>query len=111
MSGLDPIVLLAHDLKSPLGLVKGAFMSLHRHHPESNKGVIEIGLRSALLVEHLIDEVVLLQSIGTAREARLRPQGPVTFQEVLHAAMLEAVGRLGLKEVAESVQIDYRTSP
>jgi signal transduction histidine kinase len=101
MSGIDPIALLAHDLKSPLGLVKGAFTSLRRRCPESGTGIIEIGLKSVILVEQLVDEVVLLQSIGTAREARLRPLPPVTFHEVLLAAMLEAVGRLGWSAVGD----------
>jgi signal transduction histidine kinase len=101
MSGIDPIALLAHDLKSPLGLVKGAFTSLRRRRPEADAGIIEVGLRSAILVQQLVDEVVLLKSVGTAREARLRPQPPVAFHEVLLAAMLEAVGRLGWKAVED----------
>jgi signal transduction histidine kinase len=96
MDDVDPLALLAHDLKSSLGIVRGAVRQVleggldREPLTERQRGVLELAERNATLAEEL---VATLRSgrvpIGAARETEA---SGTTLAEILGAAAASGAG-------------------
>jgi two-component system sensor histidine kinase KdpD len=91
----ESIIHLAHDLHSPLSIVKGALIQLltrpERHGPLSaqQKGVLDLALRSAHLLEDLIDGLVAMH-VAEAGD----PSASTTLRDVLFTAIPTVLNRV-----------------
>jgi signal transduction histidine kinase len=95
---VDPISLFAHDVRSPLAIVKAGLLQLlerpETHGPlsESQRGIVKLTLRSALFLEQLFGEFVANEQLagGSAYQGCT-----TTLGEVLTAALSQAASRAG----------------
>ena len=109
----DPLALIAHDLRSPLSILKGALVHLSgraaRRFPlaPQQRDLVELALRSARLLEDLIDGIVASRLPLGAPSRR-----PTALREVLSSAIDGVLSRLpggpdeGDAAAAHGIEID-----
>jgi signal transduction histidine kinase len=96
----DAVTHLAHDLRSPLAIVKGAMLQLlhrtARHGPlsERQRGILQIALRSALLLEDAVDEVLVMHLLATPPGERLEAGARTDLRDVFFTAIPQVLCRI-----------------